>query len=585
MMQKRLGELLLEQRSVTPADLEQAVERSRKVRQRLGDLLIDEGLAPETEVYRALAAQQGMRFAALDEIVGKLDPALSARLPRAYQEQARLIPICREGKTLLVATTNPVAWHPELPSALGVYHVELLLVCPTDFRRLRLARDLELGAVGATSEVSYEATRQIDEEGDIHADDERAGALLDQLLLDAIHERASDLHLEVYNDRVRIRIRVDGDLRDLRHYQFTRARLLGLINVVKVRASLDIAERRVPQGGRFTVKAGEHVYDLRVQTQPSLHGEHIVLRLLPQDTKLVSIAELGFPPALAKTYRRLLDSPAGLILIVGPTGSGKSTTLYAGLQVLAQETDRKVITVEDPIERALDGIQQTAVRPDLGFSFANALRSFLRQDPDVILVGEIRDAETAMEALRASQTGHMVLSTLHCNDSVEAAQRLIDLGMHPNSIASELLAVFAQRLAKRICDGCRTPHKPSAELLEEVFGGPAPQGLTFHRGKGCSRCAGEGTYGRIAVVEHLPASWQFRRAIVEGRSLDELRAMALEAGLVSMRDRALDHVAEGIISLEELPQFLTPEQLRPRHLVVPGTAEPQPVFQLHTGTA
>jgi type IV pilus assembly protein PilB len=333
--------------------------------------------------------------------------------------------------------------------------------------------------------------------------------------------------------------------------------------VIKVRAGLDIAEHRLPQGGRFVTRSGNQVFDIRTQTQPCLHGEHVVMRLLPQDTKLVGINELGFPPEIAKIYRRLLDSPGGLVLVVGPTGSGKSTTLYAGLQVLAADPSRKVITVEDPIEYALDGIQQTQVRPEIGFEFANAMRAFVREDPDVILVGEIRDGETALEALRASQTGHLVLSTLHCNDTVDAVQRLVDLGMHPNSIASELLAVFSQRLARRICEGCRAPAEPNESLAAEIFPHGIPADMRFFKGKGCDHCRGSGCYGRIAAIEYLPASPALRLAISRRATVDELRGHALTAGLLPLREHALMLVREGIIPLEELKMMLPPERLAP----------------------
>jgi type IV pilus assembly protein PilB len=376
----------------------------------------------------------------------------------------------------------------------------------------------------------------------------------------------------VYGNDVRVRLRVDGDLHDTLGFLPSASQLLSLVNVIKVRAGLDIAERRVPQGGRFTTRTGGHVYDVRVQTQPALYGEHVVLRLLSQDSKLLTIGELGFPPAQARAYRRLLRSPAGLTLVVGPTGSGKSTTLYAGLQVLARDPSRKVITVEDPIEYAIPWVQQTQVRPEVGFGFAHAMRAFVREDPDVILLGEIRDGETALEALRASQTGHLVLSTLHCNDAVDAVQRLIDLGMHPSSIASELAAVFAQRLAKRICEGCRAPAEPDSELLEEVFPDGPPPGLKVFRGLGCAHCNGIGTFGRVAVVEHLAGSWLLRRAIIQRHPVDELRATALAQGLLPMRDQALALVTAGVIAFEELRDLLPTERLAPEVPVEPGRA-------------
>ncbi|TNE77279.1 MAG: type II/IV secretion system protein, partial [Gammaproteobacteria bacterium] len=388
-------------------------------------------------------------------------------------------------------------------------------------------------------------------------------SLFEALLLDAVAERASDLHIEQYQKHVRIRLRVDGELRDLPHYDISPAELRGLINVIKLRAELNIAERRLPQGGRSRLRVGDSLFDLRIQVQPSLHAEHVVIRLLPQNSAMISIDKLGLSQQLAGHYRRLLRNPAGLVLVTGPTGSGKSTTLYAGLQLLADDGTRKVITVEDPIEYSIDKIQQTRVRPEIGFSFADAMRSFVRQDPDVILVGEIRDHETALEAIRASQTGHVVLSTLHCNDAVDAMQRLFDLNVHPNSLASELLAVISQRLAKRICHHCRVEAKPEAEILQEVFPDGTPDSFRCYTGKGCEHCNDTGTHGRVAVVEYLQLNTELRNAIARRIPVGELRKLALDCGLVTMRDSALDHVIQGNIPLSELPRILPAERMAP----------------------
>ena len=327
--------------------------------------------------------------------------------------------------------------------------------------------------------------------------------LCDALLLDAVSVRASDLHIEQYKSRTRIRLRVDGDLHDITHYSLSAKETRGLINVIKIRGGMDIAEKRLPQGGRSQLTVGGVGYDLRIQIQPSLHGEAVVIRLLPQSGNIVAIEDLGMNPNMMRHYRRLLDNPSGLVLVVGPTGSGKSTTLYAGLSELAKDGRRKVLTIEDPIEYSMEGIQQTRARPDIGFSFADGMRSFVRLDPDVILVGEIRDTETAIEAIRASQTGHVVLSTLHSNDAVDALQRIYDLNVHANSIASELMGVIAQKLAKRICPHCRTEAEPDPGILAELFPEGTPDSFRCFRGKGCAMCNEPGTKGRVAVVEYM----------------------------------------------------------------------------------
>jgi type IV pilus assembly protein PilB len=560
-MRKRLGDELVDTGLATTDEIASAVTEAAASHHRLGEVLIEQGTLDERDVYRALATLHQLPFQGSDELLGQIDPTLAQSVPQRFQDFHQVLPVAIIGEELLVATSDPLILVPELGAALGARHVRQVVVTPTDLRRLRMA--ISLNQAGQ-AQAAAPALRQA---ADLLAVDpaatESAQRLLDELLLDAVAERASDIHVETYRGRTRIRIRVDGDLRDLKHYSFTDIQRMGLVNVIKVRAGLDIAEHRLPQGGRFVTRSGKQVFDIRTQTQPCLHGEHVVMRLLPQDTTLVGIDELGFPAEIATVYRRLLDSPGGLVLVVGPTGSGKSTTLYAGLQVLAADPTRKVITVEDPIEYALDGIQQTQVKPEIGFEFANAMRAFVREDPDVILVGEIRDGETALEALRASQTGHLVLSTLHCNDTVDAVQRLVDLGMHRNSISSELLGVFSQRLARRICEGCRAPADPDTELAAEIFPDGIPSTMHFFKGSGCDHCRGTGCYGRIGVIEFLPASVELRQAISRGATVDELRGHALHAGLLPLRDHALALVDEGRIPLTELRAMLPPERLGP----------------------
>jgi type IV pilus assembly protein PilB len=326
---------------------------------------------------------------------------------------------------------------------------------------------------------------------------------------------------------------------------------------------MDIAEKRLPQGGRSQLRAGGKGYDLRIQVQPSLHGEAVVIRLLPQSGNIVAIEDLGMEAATAKHYRRLLDNPSGLVLVVGPTGSGKSTTLYAGLSELANDGRRKVITIEDPIEYSMDNIQQTRTRPEIGFNFADGMRSFVRQDPDVILVGEIRDIETAQEAIRASQTGHVVLSTLHANDAVDALQRIFDLEVHPNSIASELTGVIAQKLAKRICEHCRTEADIDEAITAELFPDGTPGNFRCFVGTGCESCSGRGTRGRVAVVEYMQVNAEIRSAIATREPIARLRAIALDSGLATMRDSALNHVIAGTIPLSEVRRVLPVERMAP----------------------
>jgi type IV pilus assembly protein PilB len=556
----RLGELLIDLGVCRRDAIEEALRAAREHGRRLGAELATVGI-DELEIHRALALQHGLPFVQFESLGESLDGALVHAMPRAFLERHHALPIARIGDRVRVATSEPGTDLADFGKVLHVSHLDPCVVTPTDFRRLLSLVDLGLDAAprargGTTGGADLLASR--DEVASAHAI-----ALFEALLLDAIGERASDIHLERYGDDVRVRLRVDGDLHDRVRPVLSTDDLRQVVNVVKVAAELDIAEQRLPQGGRIRRRAGGQTFDLRVQTQPSLWGEHVTIRLLPQEVRPLRIEDLGFPSPLAREYQRLLHSPSGLVLVVGPTGSGKSTTLYAGLQILAHDATRKVISIEDPIEYAVPGVQQTHVRPELGFGFAQAMRAFVREDPDVVLVGEIRDGETALEGLRASQTGHLVLSTLHCNDATDAVQRLIDLGQHPNSIASELRAVMGQRLAKRVCEGCRVPAVPEPALLAEVFPDGAPSDFACFEGRGCPRCAGRGVRGRVAVIEYLRTGAEVRRGISRQLSVDELRRVALGAGLVTMRQSALELVRAGMIPFSELRWVLSVERLAP----------------------
>ncbi len=514
-------------------------------------------------LYEAIAKERQMVLLDYDSLIQQVDPALFRQFSRIFLDRSHALPVNISENQLLVVTDDPDADFTELAVMNGNGQIRLALLTPEDFNRLWTQLDV---STKAQSRAQSEQNKR-NEEGYSDTKPNPINpylvTLYDALLMEAISEHASDIHIECYQQRTRIRLRIDGDLQDMTHFQVSMADLAGLINVIKIRAELDIGERRLPQGGRSAGRQGQFQYDLRIQTQPSLHAEHIVIRLLKQTGRAPSMAELGMSARVTSMYQRLLHNPAGLVLVVGPTGSGKSTTLYAGLQLLAEDGKRKVITVEDPIEYSIDNIQQTRVRTEIGFDFPDALRAFVREDPDVILVGEIRDHATALEAARASQTGHLVLSTLHCNDAVDAIQRLRDLEIHPNSIASELLAVMAQRLAKRICTHCKQQVEPDAAILAELFPDEVPANFRCFAGKGCSRCNGRGTRGQVAVFEFMLVNTDIRNAISQQKTATELRWQALDAGMITMRDSALNLVVEGVIQLSELPKVLLQERMAP----------------------
>ncbi|MBP8300470.1 MAG: Flp pilus assembly complex ATPase component TadA [Planctomycetes bacterium] len=555
-----LGDMLVDHGFVMRAEVADALRAAKKHGRMLGQELLHRGSVREDDLYRVLAEQHQMTFTDTASVLPRLDRQLLHSLPRKYLDHYRFVPVCIvKGRTTVVTTSLDLPlW--DLRGVFEGTEVIAELTTPTDLQRIWTA--IELGFV--TEQVARSAPTSKPEESTRPVlEDSRAAGLFDAMLLDAVAERASDIHLENYHHGARLRFRIDGSLHDIGRYQLTAADLSSVVNVIKIAGDIDIAERRMPQSGRVHRRVGNHVLDLRVQTQPTLHLENVVIRILPQDRRPPTIEELGFKPSLADRYRRLLNEPHGLVLVVGATGSGKSTTLYAGLQMLAKDATRKVITIEDPIEFSIAGIQQTQVNQAVGFHFAQAMRAFVREDPDVILVGEVRDTETALETIRAAQTGHLVLATMHCNDTVDAVQRLADLGMHPNSIASELTAVMAQRLARRICNGCKVAAEPDAEVAAELFPNGIPADFRCFVGKGCPRCNDTGTRGRIAVVELLTIDAEMRRAISRRVVLDDLRTMAHKMGYVSLRDSALELVQSGDISMRELLDILSAEQMRP----------------------
>lgn len=540
--------------------IDQLREATKLAEDRIQSVLGDPAL--ETRHYREFAIERGLPFADAAELLGALDPSLANRFSHEFREKRRVVPIEIREAVLRVASDVPGRASRKLRREFGVEEIEYVVVTPTTFAQLQRAADLRI-ADTLRLPPSDSGEEPLDLlEHDVRTQAESI-AFFETILVDALAQRASDIHLENNAASVRVRVRVDGDLRRLDRYEIEKRQLESIVRVIKVKAGIDIAEKRSAQSGKIEAIAGGETFYVRVQTQPTVHGENVVMRLLPRNSTFHTIGDLGFTDAIEARYRRLLSNPGGLVLVVGPTGSGKTTTLYAGLRELARDDSRKVISIEDPVEYSCQGIQQVQVAREVGFGFAEAMRSFVRQDPDVILLGEIRDPETALEAIRASQTGHLVLATLHCNDAVAAVQRLLDLGMQPNSLSSELLAVFAQRLAKRICEDCREEVEPDLEVAAEIFPDAIPEDFRAFRGSGCSRCGGTGSYERTAVVEFLPIDESLRNVIARGATLEDLRETARASGLVSLRERSLELVSQGVIAFESLPRFIPIDRLVP----------------------
>jgi len=372
---------------------------------------------------------------------------------------------------------------------------------------------------------------------------------INELISTAINNGVSDLHFEPYESEFRVRYRIDGKLRVVEHLEQTKR--FAFISRLKIMAELDIAEKRRPQDGRIRMGSGSKTVDIRLSTMPTDFGEKVVLRILDKSSFKLSIDNIGFDETTKEKFLDKLTSPYGMILVTGPTGSGKTTTLYTALNHI-NEPDVNLMTIEDPIEYNLTGINQGQVKSDIGFTFANALRSFLRQDPDIIMVGEIRDGETAEIAIRSALTGHLVLSTLHTNDAASAITRLIDMGVEPFLVATSLQMVMAQRLVRKICTHCKKEVEPDKTLISQLFNNDNYKEIEYFHGEGCDRCSNSGYGGRTALVELLPNSEKISQFIIKNESATNIRKLAINEGMLSLRDHGILKLQEGITTIEEV---------------------------------
>jgi type IV pilus assembly protein PilB len=554
-----LAELLVSSGQVTREEMEAALRERAATGRSLGDILSELGLVTEEDLIRASAAEAGMEFVDLND--EPLDPEATKLIPEALARRHRVLALAYRGDTPVIGMANPsdVFAVDDLRTLLGNdIHI---VVCSAGqiseylSRVYRHDRETTLAAQTAASQTSAADETKVTEITDLHSVVEDAPIVkyVNLILRQALQERASDVHIEPSADDLRIRFRIDGVLHEVT--RSPKAIQGGVTTRLKVMASLDIAEHRVPQDGRITLTAGRREIDLRVATLPTVHGEKIVLRVLDKSSATLNLSELGFLPTVEKRYQVAYRKAYGTILVTGPTGSGKSTTLYATLNAL-NSPERNLITVEDPVEYQLRGVSQVQVNPKAGLNFANALRSILRSDPDVVLVGEIRDRETAVIAIEAALTGHLVLSSLHTNDAAGTPMRLVEMGVEPFLVGSALDCVLAQRLTRQLCENCLEDYSPTVEDLELIGFTEAdepPNGkVRFRRAVGCQACSRTGYRGRIALQELLLVDEEIERAIIGHSSNDDIQHLALEQGMVPLRQDGLRKAALGITSLEEI---------------------------------
>jgi type IV pilus assembly protein PilB len=553
---KQLGQILQEQGLLTQEQLERALEEHRNTPKSLGRVLIDLGYIRERDLVRALAEQVGLEFVDLTEY--RIDPAITALLPEGLSRRHRAIPIGERDGKLLVAMSDPANVYAldDIRTMTG-RDVQPLVATANDVEQ---AIQKYLGMGDQVEALASEAAEAYEEEGDLGeveaaVEDAPIVRLVTAIMNQAVADRASDVHIEPTERDVRVRYRVDGVLHEVMHSPKNIQG--GLISRLKVMADLNIAEKRVPQDGRIGMRVANKSLDLRLATLPTVYGEKIVIRILDKSSALMQLSELGFQEESFKQYERSFRRPYGAILVTGPTGSGKSTTLYATLNIV-NDVAKHIITVEDPVEYRLAGVNQIQVNPKAGLTFASALRSILRADPDIILIGEIRDRETAMIAVESALTGHLVLSSLHTNDAPSAITRLIEMEVETFLVASAIDCVVAQRLARRLCEKCKEAYAPDhAELLEAGYPEwQAAEIAELYRAVGCDSCASTGYRGRMGLYEVMPMSEEIERLTVERASSETIRTVALEQGMISLRDDGLAKAVAGLTSIEEIARVV-----------------------------
>ena len=540
---KPLADMLLEQGMVTPDQLQSAQAEAAKSGQPLKQVIIQKGLMTERDLSALVAAQTGVTHIDLSTYLIK--PEIVQLVPEALARKHTLMPVFKIGETLTVAMDDPLNF-------FGIDELRLKTKCEiksvvADTSSIRQAIDQYYGAAGTIAEVA----QAIQEAALPKKDEEAAGEapiirLVNLLIMQAVKEGASDIHLEPGDGVLRTRFRVDGVLREVNG---PPAHLhSAVVSRIKVLAQMDIAEKRKPQDGRFQLKMEGKGIDLRVSAVPTQFGEKIVMRLLDSANALLSLEQLGLDEALRQRWSKLITTPHGILLVTGPTGSGKTTTLYAALGLI-NSAELNIITIEDPVEYRLPGVNQVQVNPKAELTFASALRSFLRQDPNVIMVGEVRDRETAEIAIQAALTGHLVFSTLHTNDAPGSLTRLIDMEIEPFLIASSVVAVLAQRLVRVICQKCKEPSRPPASLIQEF---QLKESAQLFRGKGCPSCKKSGYKGRVGIFELLLMDQAVKDLIVSRQPAHVIREAARKAGMRTLREDGLAKVLAGVTTMEEV---------------------------------
>ncbi|MCD6257274.1 Flp pilus assembly complex ATPase component TadA [Candidatus Aerophobetes bacterium] len=555
-----LEELLLKEKFVTEEDLKKAKNYQKQYGGNLTNILIKLGFINEEQLVIALAKQLGIPHVKLSNY--KLDPEVVEILPENVIRREKVIPLAKSGNVLTIATADPlnVLLIDSLRARTG-YEIQTIVATPTeieqaiaDYFSSKAEKDLNNLIQHSTDEDNLtvvEGEERVDLDR-LLQETEQAPIIkmVNMILSRGIRERASDIHIEPFEEKLQVRYRIDGILYP--SMNLPKRVQNAVISRIKVLSEMDIAERRLPQDGRFRVKAYNRDIDFRVSTIPTRFGEKVVLRLLDKAQLIgLTIDKLGLEKDVLEKYQRAIKKPYGMIVLTGPTSSGKSTSLYAAIKAI-NTPDKNILTIEDPVEYEAEGVNQVQVNEEIGLTFSRALRAFLRQDPDIIMLGEMRDAETADIGIKAALTGHLLFTTLHTNNAPGAITRLLNMGIEPFLIAGALIFVGAQRLMRRVCKECAEPYTPTPELLEELGIEEDAKDLTFYRAKGCDACNNTGYRGRMAVMEALEVDDDIRELIIKRAPEIEIRKVAIEKGMVPLRRNALAKVLKGESTVEEL---------------------------------
>lgn len=562
----KLGQILKKKNLVTEQQIKEGLDRQRKSGERLGSVLVKMGFISEEDLLTALSGQLGLPYVKLKELA--IDPAAFKKLPAKFAWHYGIMPVSLKGNVLTVATSDPMLPLNDVKLRLGC-EIGQVLALENDITEF-IKKYYGIGAdtveriIAKTPQQSVETYKSTPEVEDILKITEDASVinLVNQILLDAKEKNATDIHIEPYRDKLGIRYRIDGILYHANLPKDIERFFSAIISRIKIIARLNIIERRIPQDGRASIKVGKEEFDMRISTIPTRYGEGVVIRILPS-TMLFGLERLGLEEDNLKILEGLIKKPHGVIFVTGPTGSGKTTTLYTCLNKI-KSSENKIITIEDPIEYELEGISQIQVTPEINFGFADGLRSMLRHDPDIMMIGEVRDFETAELAIRAALTGHLVFSTLHTNDSAGGITRLLDIGVQPFLLASSVEAFIAQRLVRIICTSCKQEDKSVSkdaklQIIHSIFGKELSQedlkqklSVKFYKGKGCEKCNSTGFRGRTAISEILQVTKSIRESILKKASSDAIKDVAVKEGMKTLGCSGWGKITKGLTTLDEV---------------------------------